>query len=44
MEYFKWSWQDLMDVPIPAYFVIVDIVSKIEEEKEKAHKKAMRKR
>ena len=39
MEYFHWSWEDLMNLPIPSYLQIVQDVQEIEKEKEKQMKR-----
>lgn len=37
------SWQEMMDLPIPSYFSLIDMVNEIEKDKEKAQKKSMKK-
>lgn len=44
MEYFHWSWEDLMKLPIPSYLQIVETVNEIEKKKEAEQKKSQRKR
>ena len=39
MEYFHWSWDEVMSIPIPAFNEICSEVNSIEEEKEKKMKK-----
>jgi len=43
MEYFHWSWEDLMNLPIPSYLQIVQDVQEIEKEKEQQMKKGKKK-